>query len=284
MNRRISASKSSGARNAYCGGYSESLKRQVESVNLPSTIICKICKKRRIPGSFSKRQLEIFRHAVVTQGDRALRAGQATCRSCTGEQTMELKCLMCDKTKALYEFANNQRREHENARCLSCVQGHADAEPVVDENKLLPENEFSTTQGTVTASHAGNSIADSTRLLTLTEAPGQTGSAFADDKTTAAQSIGGDGYHEPERLDANNSRAQANLGASDALSVHNDWQSWGVVGSKAPSSVRSGGREKKFAKIPAYKGETQNDTALHAAEFTGHTVPSDDEEDEEWTL
>ncbi len=82
-------------------------------------IKCKICKKYRNAHAYSKRQLDIFRHARVVEGQRANNVGYASCRNCTGGQVMELRCCVCDQIKGLDDFAINQRKEHELAVSLS---------------------------------------------------------------------------------------------------------------------------------------------------------------------
>lgn len=44
-----------------------------------------------------------------------------TCTLCTAGQTVELKCYVCDKVKGLEDFAKNQRKDPDNARCTKCV-------------------------------------------------------------------------------------------------------------------------------------------------------------------
>lgn len=52
-----------------------------------------------------------------------------TCTLCTAGQTVELKCYVCDKVKGLHEFAKNQRKDPDNARCIKCVDSDITAEP-----------------------------------------------------------------------------------------------------------------------------------------------------------
>ncbi|KAL3439425.1 Stc1 domain-containing protein [Aspergillus tetrazonus] len=234
---------------AYAKGYSESIKRQLETVPLTDKLKCKICKSFRNINRYSNRQLDIFRNAFVVQGKRALTTGHATCRGCTSGQVMELRCCVCDQVKGLDEFAINQRKEHEFARCLVCVQGHKDAEPVIDENKLLAEGDLlSTTQGTIT--HFGWVYKSPTSYGPCH------GSSFAD--VTDNVPSGGGVWIEPERHEINSSRrkglssynnSQRNLAAFNANSIHSGWASFGVQRSEAAASVLSDGREGKFAKV-----------------------------------
>lgn len=77
------------------------------------------CKKIRMQSAYSKRQLDVLRNAIVVQGGRALTGpGLAKCRECVGGQTVELRCVICDETKGLEEFAKNQRHDRDHAVSL----------------------------------------------------------------------------------------------------------------------------------------------------------------------
>lgn len=54
---------------------------------------------------------------------------QVTCKTCTPGQTTELTCYICDTTKGLDEFAKNQRKDPDKARCIKCVNRVLDTEP-----------------------------------------------------------------------------------------------------------------------------------------------------------
>ncbi|KAL4781617.1 Stc1 domain-containing protein [Aspergillus varians] len=285
-NRRVSGVL--GAPNAFSGGFSEMIKRQLESVPLPDKVKCKTCKKYRNPNAYSKRQLDIFRNAAVVEGSRALKAGYAICRGCTGGQVMELRCSVCDQVKGLDDFAINQRKEHEFARCLDCVQGHKDAEPVIDENKLLTESELSTTQSTVIMSQVGSSLAGSTRRITPSDAPG---SSFAG--VTDNGPVGGGVWVEPERHDANSSKGRGlnlssydsygpgNLADVDANSVHSGWALYDVQKSNGVVSVRSTEKDRKFAKVPAWRSEIPDKPPTRMPEVKGHVGDYDDDDEEQ---
>ncbi|KAL2802305.1 hypothetical protein BJX63DRAFT_118686 [Aspergillus granulosus] len=279
MNRRMS----SGVPNAYRGGFNESTQRALERVNLPERIKCKTCHKWRLVASFSKRQLSLVRHAVVSQGPGALKVGHGSCLTCTNGQITELTCLICDKTKALDGFANNQRKEHENARCLSCVQGHVDAEPIVDENKLLTEGDFSTTHEALISSHT-TSFSGFTHPSASSEA--SVPNAYtADDENL---SLGGNNYVELERQDVASSHNHPQLGPSDAESVHSDWHSWGVTACRGPSTAAADDKPRKFAKIPAYKPESiqEYNIPARAPEVAKNKVHDEgyDDDEEDWVL
>lgn len=66
--------------------------------------------------AFSKRQLDALRNAIVLKGATALNGpGYAKCRTCVGNQTVELTCMSCDKVKGLDEFAKSQRHNPDTA-------------------------------------------------------------------------------------------------------------------------------------------------------------------------
>ncbi|KAL4741520.1 Stc1 domain-containing protein [Aspergillus similis] len=272
--------------NAYARGYSESIRRRLETVPLTDKLKCKTCKKFRNINTYSKRQLDIFRNAFVVQGQRALTVGHATCRGCTSGQVMELRCCVCDQVKGLDEFAMNQRKEHEFARCLVCVQGHKDAEPVIDENKLLAEGDLlSTPQGTIT--NVGSTLAGSTSRLTSNGL--RHGSSFAG--VTDNVPSGGGVWIEPERHEINSNRgkglssydnSQRNPATINANSIQSGWASFGVQRSEAAASVRSDGREGKFAKVKAWRPEeVSHNTPIRAREVAKKADYLDEDEEEE---
>ncbi|KAL5003531.1 Stc1 domain-containing protein [Aspergillus recurvatus] len=246
---------------------------------------CKTCKKFRNINTYSKRQLDIFRNAFVVQGQRALTAGYATCLGCTGGQVMELRCCVCDQVKGLDDFAMNQRKEHEFARCLVCVQGHKDAEPVIDENKLLADGELSYTQGTIR--NVGSTLTGPSSRLT-SDAPGH-GSSFVG--VTNNVPSGGGVWVEPERHGMNSSgeqgvsscgNSQRNLAAFNANSVHGGWASFGVQRSEAAASVRSDDREGKFAKVKAWRPEEVSlNNPIRAREVAKKADYSDEDDEKE---
>ncbi|KAL4910043.1 hypothetical protein BDW74DRAFT_47255 [Aspergillus multicolor] len=259
----MASRRTGGVPSAYANGYTESVRRQLETVSLPEKLKCKTCKKFRNLNAYSKRQLDIFRNALVVHGQRAKDAGYATCRGCTGGQVMELRCCVCDEVKDLGEFANNQRKEHEFARCLVCVQEHKDAEPAIDENRLLTDGNLSATQGTIT--NAGSIFTGSTRRVT-SDGPGY-GSSFAG--ATDNVPSGGGVWVEPERHEMN--------------SIHSGWASYGVQRSEIAASVRSDGGDGKFAKVKAWRPEEMSsnvNAAARARQISKKADFSDEEDDE----
>ncbi|KAL3462869.1 Stc1 domain-containing protein [Aspergillus heterothallicus] len=268
----------SDAPNIHRGGYSESRQRDLERISLPDKIQCMTCHKWRLVASFSKRQLMLFRQAALQQGPGALKRGHGSCLMCTNGQITELTCLVCDRTKALEFFANNQRKEHENARCLSCVQGHADAEPVVDENKLLTDSNFSTTQGALTSSYTA-SFSGTIRPLMSCEASAINGYTTPDQNL----SLRVNNRIEPEHNDAASSRIHQQLDLSDAQTVHDYPYSRSVTASRASSTAATDDKPRKFAKVPAYKPESTPESTVpaRAPELASHEIQDEgyDEDD-----
>ncbi|RPB08305.1 hypothetical protein P167DRAFT_578405 [Morchella conica CCBAS932] len=97
----------------------------------PSQIRCAVCKKTKSREEFSNRQLLKF--TSYNKGSRTTKKDvdsvHVTCTLCTAGQTVELKCYVCDKVKGLHEFAKNQRKDPDNARCIKCVDSDITAEP-----------------------------------------------------------------------------------------------------------------------------------------------------------
>lgn len=89
----------------------------------PSQIRCAVCQKTKSREEFSKRQLLKF--TSYNKGSRTTKKDvdsvHVTCTLCTAGQTVELKCYVCDKVKGLEDFAKNQRKDPDNARCTKCV-------------------------------------------------------------------------------------------------------------------------------------------------------------------
>ncbi|KAL4879130.1 Stc1 domain-containing protein [Aspergillus karnatakaensis] len=278
------APKKVGTRSAYAGGWSESIRRQLESAPIPDKLRCKTCGKYRLTShSYSNTQLDIVRNAYVVDGPGAFGLGLASCRHCTGGQTTELTCRICEITKPTTEFANAQRKELENARCLSCVQGYRETEPIVDENKLITDGDISSTKGTI--SDVGSSLAESTRRLTLTGT--HTNGTFTERNVP----LDGGLWIEPNRNDANSSTQGPNLGsfisnsqaiqtAGSTKSVHSGWEKYGVKTPKMAASVRSD-TDSKFAKVRAYKPEAPTTTPTHTPTAVPKRVVESDEEDED---
>ncbi|KAE8355307.1 Stc1 domain-containing protein [Aspergillus coremiiformis] len=275
-------------RNAYSGGYSDAIKRQVK---------CITCKKMRMHSTYSKRQLDVLRNAMVVQGDRALMGpGHAKCRECVGGQTVELRCIICDKTKSLEEFAKAQRHDRDLARCLTCVQNHTETDPVIEEQKLLTESEMSTVQETT-----ATSVDDGYSYSTSVYGEGDSDDVDDDDD----YSVGGGVWVEAEHPQES-SRSKSNereytgydqhgmphrLVSSRPVvpeGVHTGWASWGITANSAkahgpraspfessrsnkPSSVQK--KPSNFAKIPKMRPERSSPPAMRTPEPSGHNIP-----------
>lgn len=75
-----------------------------------------MCKKIRQQSAFSNRQLQEVRKRLAVAGGHALSgSGIAACRDCIGGQTVELTCIICDRTKSLEFFSKAQRSDPDNA-------------------------------------------------------------------------------------------------------------------------------------------------------------------------
>ncbi|KAJ9198916.1 hypothetical protein DTO164E3_5006 [Paecilomyces variotii] len=191
-------------RSVYAGGYNEGIRRQLDNIVLPDKVKCETCKKIRMQSAFSKRQLDVLRNAMVQLGATALSGpGYAKCRTCVGNQTVEMTCSSCDKVKGLDEFAKAQRHNPDTARCLNCVQNHLEAEPVLEETRLRKENDIESTtgtsqydDGTTRRSFKDFSVGDEDSIFNY--APSV---AFTEDEDDA--SVGGGVWVEPERQDDN---------------------------------------------------------------------------------
>ena len=69
--------------------------------------------------AFSNKQLdEIRQYLLKYPKGNVINHGYARCRRCTGQQTMELTCTICDHTKSTTEFSKAQRRNPDNAVSL----------------------------------------------------------------------------------------------------------------------------------------------------------------------
>ncbi|EAW14164.1 uncharacterized protein ACLA_071970 [Aspergillus clavatus NRRL 1] len=267
-------------RSAYAGGYSDEIK---------------------------KRQLEALRHAILAQGQRvALVKNNTKCRICTRNQTVELRCCVCDKIKGLDDFAKTQRQDRDTARCMNCVQSHAEAAPVLEEHKLLTETEPSTAYDTRTTNPFDeHSLVASTRKLTLRSVPliayrglGQPGKDEKnDDATFVAGSVSVERVQENAEISKDQGplfftaydaqrvahhRAASPSGAPK--SVHTGWASWGVrpdanSQDADPERLTSKKRASKFAKVPGKRFEKHEAPTMRVPEPSGQTMDSDDEND-----
>ncbi|KAK9599339.1 hypothetical protein V6Z96_006698 [Aspergillus fumigatus] len=276
-------------RSAYAGGYSDEIKKRLQSINIPEKIKCGTCSKIRSSSNYSNRQLEALRHAILSHGvNVALTKNNAKCRICSGNQTVELKCCICDKIKSLDEFARAQRQNRDAARCMNCVQSHTDAEPVLEEPKLLTESELSTAPDTYTAGQIDSlSLIASTQRLTVKAAPtaqhidssgaqDMDGVSLIEDHNGKANSVrGGQPFTAFNSKGVVHRRSGSPPGT--ARSVHGGWATWGVdVNSTVTKPIKKGGSS-KFAKVPNKRFEKHEAPTMRVPEPIGATVPSDDE-------
>lgn len=258
-------------RSPYAGGYSDGIKRQLESVTLPDKIKCETCKKIRMQNAFSKRQLDILRNAIAKKGTKAINSpGYARCRNCVGGQAVEMRCSVCDQVKGLDQFAKAQRHNREMARCLACVQLHTEIEPIVNKARMIQGEEQD--KDTKIGEEADESNSDDFKDIR--------GSFVYGDESDEDESIGGGVWLEGERDDKRNADAdvdkgkgegrmftafdqhgaahtrRASISETEPRTIHSSLNSWrikpGSLGS--PSNPRrQPKKEPRFAKIRAYK-------------------------------
>ncbi|RHZ57084.1 uncharacterized protein CDV56_104102 [Aspergillus thermomutatus] len=253
-------------RSAYAGGYSDEIK---------------------------KRQLEALRHAILSHGANvALTKNNTKCRICSGNQTVELKCCICDKIKSLDEFAKAQRQDRDAARCMNCVQSHADAEPVLEEPKLLTESELSTAPDTYTTGQV-----ESRSLIASTKKLAPTAQHVISSGEKDTDDVGGvsliEGHNEKENsarpgrpfmaFDPDGVAHRRSGSPSGApRSVHGGWASWGVdVNATVTKAIPKKAGSSKFAKVPGKRFEKHEAPTMRVPEPIGATVPSDEEAGEE---
>ncbi|GFF36119.1 meiotic chromosome segregation protein P8B7.28c [Aspergillus udagawae] len=283
-------------RSAYAGGYSDEIKKRLQSVNIPEKIKCGTCNKIRSSSNYSNRQLEALRHVILSHGANvALTKNNAKCRICSGNQTVELKCCICDKIKSLDEFAKAQRQDRDAARCMNCVQSHADAEPVLEEPKLLTESELSTAPDTYTTGQVeSRSLIASTQRLTLKVAPTAQHVGSSDEQ----EGIGGASLIEDHNGKDNDNSARrgrpftafdsnrvahrrSGSPSGTSPSVQGGWASWGVDANATVTKPIKKAGNSKFAKVPSKRFEKHEAPTMRVPEPIGATVPSDDEAGDE---
>ncbi|KAL6717449.1 hypothetical protein ACLMJK_005364 [Lecanora helva] len=111
-------------RNFYGGGWSKQKK------DISKCFECGKIKTTKI--AFSEKQQNDLRHGIasrqVSVGDNF--KGWITCRTCVGVQKHEMVCVVCDTVKGLEGFAKAQRRDPDNARCMTCIADVANETPV----------------------------------------------------------------------------------------------------------------------------------------------------------
>ncbi|CAI7671944.1 unnamed protein product [Penicillium pancosmium] len=113
---------------AYKGGYSEHVRRTVDSIELPEWLTCCLCGIRQSKAWYSKASLAALRQRVYREGNQILisnHAGLIRCCDCSGNPGQaERKCKICAELKSLDSFARNQRQYAEpngpRQTCIPC--------------------------------------------------------------------------------------------------------------------------------------------------------------------
>ncbi|GAB1213481.1 hypothetical protein ATERTT37_002631 [Aspergillus terreus] len=237
-------------RSAYAGGYSADIKKRVK---------CILCKKIKMQTAFSNKQLEDLRHAIFTERINATLTGAVRCRECTGSQRFELRCSICDVVKGLDQFAKAQRHNGDFAN-------HVEADPVVDEQKLLADTEH-------TSLHA------STVAASLIDAPSYAESVHGSDD--GGVSLNRDGWIEQDTTNASSRHL-----TPFASSVHSGWASLGIGSEntrrpspvvKTPSIVTR--EDSRWVKIRSRVKE--DSVPVHPPPATTQAVPYEDDDEEE---
>ncbi|GES57199.1 hypothetical protein ATEIFO6365_0001048600 [Aspergillus terreus] len=253
-------------RSDYAGGYNVDIKKRLESIEIPDKVKCILCKKIKMQSAFSNKQLEDLRHAIFTERINATLTGAVRCRECTGSQRFELRCSICDVVKGLDQFAKAQRHNGDFARCLDCVQNHVEADPVVDEQKLLADTEH-------TSLHA------STVAASLIDATSYAESAHGSDD--GGVSLNHDGWIEQDTTNASSRHL-----TPFASSVHSGWASLGIGSEdtrrpspvvKTPSIVTR--EDSRWVKIRSRVKE--DSVPVRPPPATTQAVPYEDDDEEE---
>ncbi|KAI8977421.1 Stc1 domain-containing protein [Mycotypha africana] len=92
------------------------------------TLKCVFCQQEKPLDAFSKSQLnKVLPNEFAPWVDPSKK--NISCKKCTAGSNTSLKCMLCGITKPLDQFAKNQRREAEKARCLKCMKKRAEEDP-----------------------------------------------------------------------------------------------------------------------------------------------------------
>ncbi|PYH75460.1 hypothetical protein BO82DRAFT_396829 [Aspergillus uvarum CBS 121591] len=258
---------------AYGGGYSDALREQVK---------CASCKKYRTVASYSKRQQEIIRHAIVLRGKRAADGGcEARCRQCIGGCIVELQCSICDKTKTLEHFAKNQRGDRDTARCLNCVQNALEVEPMPERQRQFSGNLTATASGTTTT--GVTALTQSAKKLNIAE------NRSFDDGADDENAGGEDGGRKTEGalVITKNDREYAGHGPDGQVfqvatpdkkvpeTRYEDYFN------NEPEKIQPDRSNGKWAKIPGRRVPKGKEPSMRVPEPNDDIIPSDEDEDEE---
>jgi DNA repair protein RAD7 len=112
---------------------------RLKGVPLPEKVRCGRCHKNLPQAKYSTKQLTDARWQVKNQGriEKPI-----NCHHCTGQQKVEVECIMCGKTKGLDEFAKSQRAKPDTAKCYKCIEIQLADAPVDEEKYEQPETAF----------------------------------------------------------------------------------------------------------------------------------------------
>ncbi|CAG8510845.1 4941_t:CDS:2 [Acaulospora morrowiae] len=102
----------------------------------PETLFCYGCGKDKPFYTFSKTQqtkaLSNIYNPYAPKG-RTTKRHHTLCKQCSPNQTSNLTCMICTKTKPLEKFSKAQRRNAEKARCLECMEKRSKEDELVNE-------------------------------------------------------------------------------------------------------------------------------------------------------
>ncbi|KAI8140733.1 hypothetical protein BJV82DRAFT_622298 [Fennellomyces sp. T-0311] len=83
---------------------------------------CVFCNEEKQLDAFSKTQIAKATYNPYAPPGWNKKPKNITCKKCTAKQINSLQCMTCTETKPLEQFAKNQRRHSEKARCLKCMK------------------------------------------------------------------------------------------------------------------------------------------------------------------
>ncbi|RAK76608.1 uncharacterized protein BO72DRAFT_528224 [Aspergillus fijiensis CBS 313.89] len=272
------------APSAYGGGYSDALRERINNTIIPEKVKCASCKKYRTVASYSKRQQEIIRHAIVLQGKRAADGGcEARCRQCIGGCIVELKCSICDKTKTLEHFAKNQRGDRDTARCLNCVQNALEVDPMPERQRQFSGNLTVTASGTSTSQGGVTALTQSAQKMNI--ADNRSFDDGADDENAGGED--GARKNEGALVTTKNDREFAGHGPDGQVfqvatpdkkvpeTRYEDYFN------NEPEKLQPDKPDGKWAKIPGRRIPKGKEPSMRVPEPNDDIVPSDEDEDEE---
>ncbi|PYH44868.1 uncharacterized protein BP01DRAFT_357217 [Aspergillus saccharolyticus JOP 1030-1] len=294
---------------AYSGGYSDAMRARINNTILPDKVKCASCKKIRLVETYSKRQQEIIRHAVVLRGNRVATDGcDARCRNCVGGSIVELKCSSCDKTKTLEHFAKNQRGDRDTVRCLNCVQNILDVDPMQGRQRQFSDNATASIGDTASVSIEGISSTALSCVAWLTQSQSQaeltsmtesTGKMNVGDNHSASYEGFEDG--NPGENDGTENWSESRRKDENSLVTINDRQYFGhgpggdgfrtaTLNKKVPDTryedyfhnvpevAQPEGSTSKWVRVPGRRVPRGREPSMRVPEPLGEEVPSDEDE------